>query len=155
VKAAGHGWIGSASGKRRWHDMRILAIDTGERRVGFALSDPLGVTAQGLDTFDHRRDGNLMDYIEKLARRYSVKEIVVGDPVGLSEQRGESAARAAALAAALRERLRLPVTLWDERFSSEEAKRVLRGTRADKEAVDKVAAVIILQSYLDYRRRPD
>ncbi len=135
--------------------MRILGIDPGDRRVGFAVSDPLGITAQGLETFETKSGVDLVDYIGRLAERYAVEEIVVGHPVGLRGQRGRSSEKATELARAIGERLRLRVTLWDERFSSEEAKRVLRGTRAGKSAVDKLAAVIILQSYLDYRRRPD
>jgi putative Holliday junction resolvase len=135
--------------------MRILGIDTGERRVGFALSDPLGITAQGLETLDARSGTDVVGHVEELVGRFGVEEIVVGHPVGLAGQRGSSARRAEELAAVLGKRLKIPVTLWDERFSSEEARRVLRGTRAEKKAVDKIAAVIILQSYLDYKRRAD
>lgn len=135
--------------------MRILGIDMGKRRVGFAVSDPLGIAAQGLETFDVRSGVEIVDYVGELVRRYGVGEIVVGHPVGLAGQKGESTDRAEKLAAALRETTGVPVTLWDERFSSEEARRVLRGTRAAKNVVDKLAAVIILQSYLDYRRRSD
>jgi len=123
--------------------------------VGLAVSDPLGITAQGLETFDTRSGVDLVDYIGELAERYDVEEIVVGHPVGLLGQKGSSTGRAAALAKALESRLGLRVTLWDERFSSEEAKRVLRGMRRGKAAVDKLAAVIILQSYLEYRRKTD
>jgi len=79
----------------------------------------------------------------------------MGHPVALAGHEGESSRRASQLAKLLGERLGLRVTLWDERFSSVEAKRVLRGQRAPKTAIDKLAAVIILQSYLDYRRRSD
>ena len=135
--------------------MRILGIDTGERRVGFAVSDPLGITAQGLETFDAREGIDLVDHVKGLVERYGVEEIVVGHPVGLAGHAGESSRRASQLAKLLGERFGLRVTLWDERFSSEEAKRVLRGQRAPKKTIDKLAAVIILQSYLDYRRRSD
>jgi putative Holliday junction resolvase len=135
--------------------MRILGIDTGERRVGFAVSDPLGITAQGLETFDARAGIDLVDHIRGLVERYAVEEIVVGHPVGLMGQEGDSSRRASELAGLLRERLGVRVTMWDERFSSEEAKRVLRGQRARKGVVDRLAAVIILQSYLEYRRRSD
>jgi putative Holliday junction resolvase len=133
--------------------MRILGIDPGDRRVGFAVSDPLGITAQGLETFDRRSGADLVDYIGGLAERYAVEEIVVGYPVGLGGESGASSEKAAKLATTIEERLGIRVTLWDERFSSEEARRVLRGTRASKSAVDKLAAVVILQSYLEYRRR--
>jgi len=133
--------------------MRILGIDPGERRVGLAMSDPLAITAQGLDTFDTKCGIDLLDHVRDLVERYGVEEIVVGNPVGLSGREGESSARASELARRLEESLPVRVTMWDERLSSREAGRVLRGARAGKAAVDKVAAIIILQSYLDYRRR--
>jgi putative Holliday junction resolvase len=135
--------------------MRVLAIDPGERRVGFAVSDPLGITAQGLETFDSRSGIDLIEYVRGLVERYEVGEIVVGNPVGLSGREGESSRKASALARNLRDDLAMRVTLWDERLSSREAERVLRGERAPKGAVDKLAAVIILQSYLDYLRRSE
>jgi putative Holliday junction resolvase len=133
--------------------MRILGIDPGERRVGFAVSDELGITAQGLDTFDRKSGIDLFDFVKDLAVRYNIEEIVVGYPIALAGHEGASGERARAFADELRERLGTDVTLWDERFSSEEAKRVLKGRRAKKSTVDKIAAVIILQSYLDYRGR--
>jgi putative Holliday junction resolvase len=135
---------------------RILAIDPGERRIGLAISDDLAITAQGLDTFDTRGGKDFFAHVSALLARYAVNEVVVGDPIRLRGDAGESAKKARALAGELQRRFRITVTLWDERFSSEEARRVLKGQRAGKEAVDKVAAMIILQSYLDYRgRRPD
>lgn len=127
---------------------RVLAIDPGERRVGLAVSDPLGITAQGLVTFD-RRDGDLVAHIEKLAREYELERIVVGNPVSMSGREGDGSARARALASDLGTRLALPVELWDERLSSAEAHRVLAGSRPEKGAVDRVAAMLILQGYLD------
>jgi len=131
--------------------MRILGIDPGERRTGFAVSDELGITAQGLDTFDARRDGSFIAYVAQVVDRLSVTEFVVGNPLHLSGDASPSSERAAALAAKLEKRFGLPVTMWDERLSSQEAKRVLRGSRADKRSVDRLAAVLILQSFLDYR----
>lgn len=129
---------------------RVLAIDPGERRVGLAVSDPLGITAQGLDTFD-RRGGDLIAHIEMIARDYEITRIVVGNPLSLSGRESDGSALARGLAAELGKRLSLPVELWDERLSSAEAHRVLAGSRsrAGKGAVDRIAAVIILQGYLD------
>lgn len=131
----------------------MLGIDPGERRIGLAVSDALEVTAQGLETFDRRSNGDLVEHIAALVQRYDVGTIVVGNPLRTSGEAGESSLRARALAERLRARLNLTVTLWDERFSSEEAGRVLKGTRAKKGAIDRLAAVLILQSYLDYRGR--
>ena len=127
---------------------RVLAIDPGERRVGLAVSDPLGITGQGLPTFD-RREGELIDHVEKLAREFDVARIVVGNPLSLSGRESDGSARARELAQQLRTRLALPVDLWDERLSSAEANRLLAGSRAGKGAIDRIAAVLILQGYLD------
>jgi putative Holliday junction resolvase len=131
--------------------MRILGIDPGARRVGFAVSDALGITAQGLETFDRKQGEGLIEHVSKLVGEFGIEEIVVGHPIGLAGQSGESSRGAEELAAELRERFEFRVILWDERFSSEEARRVVRGHRAPRGAVDKLAAVIILQSYLDSR----
>ncbi|UCH84840.1 MAG: Holliday junction resolvase RuvX, partial [Candidatus Latescibacterota bacterium] len=98
-----------------------------------------------------RTSGDLFVYIERLVDRYAVEEIVVGHPISLSGIEGPSAERARVFADELREHIGVPVALWDERLSSEEAKNVLKGQRADKKSVDRLAAVIILQSYLDHR----
>ena len=127
---------------------RILGIDPGERRVGLAVSDPLGITAQGLDTFD-RREGGLTAHLRELVAQYEVGEIVVGHPLSMSGRPSETTRSAEALARELGDALGLPVALWDERLTSAEAKRVLAGSRAPKGATDRIAAVLILQSYLD------
>ena len=132
---------------------RFLAIDSGERRVGLAVSDELQITAQGIDTFDRKGGADFFGHVSALLSELDVEEIVVGDPVHLSGDVGESADRARSLARELQRRFDVKVTLWDERFSSEEAKRTLRGARAKKGTVDKLAAIIILQSYLDFRGR--
>jgi putative Holliday junction resolvase len=139
-----------ASGERR-----ILGIDPGERRVGMAVSDPLGITAQGLETFDRRRDGDLMGRIRALLAEYDVERIVVGHPLALDGRETAATRLAGELASALRDVFGLPVDMWDERLSSKEAERTLRGERARKGAVDRIAAVLILQGYLDARRRRD
>ena len=127
---------------------RILGIDPGERRVGLAVSDPLGITAQGLDTFD-RREGELAGHIRTLVQHWGVGEIVVGHPLSMSGRPSETTRSAEALARELEGALGIPVTLWDERLTSVEAKRVLAGSRAPKGAIDRVAATLILQGYLD------
>ncbi|MCI0452185.1 MAG: Holliday junction resolvase RuvX [Candidatus Latescibacteria bacterium] len=130
---------------------RILAVDPGERRVGLAISDPLGITAQGLPTFDKKK-GDVFAHLRALAARYDVALVVVGRPLSLSGRESEASRRAAEFARAIGDALSVPVESWDERLSSAEAQRVLAGTRAEKGAVDRVAAVLILQGYLDARR---
>jgi putative Holliday junction resolvase len=134
---------------------RILAIDPGERRVGLAVSDPLGVTAQGLETFD-RRGGDLLDHIERVIGEYGVAHVVVGHPLSMSGRPNTSSLAAEALARSIRGRFGVEVTLWDERLSSHEARRAMAGTgvaKRSKGAVDRVAAVLILQGFLDSRRQ--
>jgi len=120
--------------------------------VGLAVSDPLGITAQGLETFDRRRDGDLFARLAELIAGYEVAEVVVGHPLSLSGRPGAAAQAAAALAREIERRLGVRVVLWDERLSTAEAERTLAGTRARKGAADRVAAVIILQGYLDRQR---
>jgi len=132
---------------------RVLAIDPGERRVGLAVSDPSGIIAQGLETFDRRLDGDLVAHLNRLAREYDVTHIIVGNPVSMSGREGGASALARRLADEIRAGVGLPVELWDERLSSAEAHRVLAGSRAGKKAVDRVAASLILQNYLDAHPR--
>lgn len=127
---------------------RTLGIDPGERRVGLAVSDPLGITAQGLETFD-RRTGDLTAHLRRLVEAYDVGEIVVGHPLSMSGRPSQTTRDAEEFARGLERSLGLPVSLWDERLSSAEARRVLAGSRAPRGATDRVAATLILQSYLD------
>jgi putative Holliday junction resolvase len=130
---------------------RILAVDPGERRVGLAVSDPLGIVAQGLPTFDKKR-GDVFAHLRSLVAEYELKRIVVGRPLSMSGRENEASRAADEFARAIEQALGLPVDRWDERLSSVEANRVLAGTRAEKGAADRVAAVLILQGYLDAMR---
>jgi putative Holliday junction resolvase len=132
--------------------MRILAIDPGDRRIGLAVSDELGITAQGLDTFDRSSGADFLKHVFDLVMKYDIEEIVVGHPISLSGRPSKSSKKAEQLAGELSKALGIKTMLWDERLTSEEAKRVLKGERAGKAAVDKIAAVLILQGYLDSRR---
>ena len=120
--------------------------------MGLAVSDPLGITAQGLETFDRRRDGDLFARLAELIARYGVEQVVVGHPLSLAGRPGAAAEAAAALAREIERRLHVRVVLWDERLSTTEAARTLAGARAAKGAADRVAAAIILQGYLDRQR---
>jgi putative Holliday junction resolvase len=132
---------------------RILGVDPGERRVGLAVSDPLGLIAQGLPTFDRREDGDLFERLRELIESYRVTRVVVGHPTSLAGRRTDSTAQAEGLADEIRRRLAVDVELWDERLSSVEAQRTLAGARPDKKRIDRLAAVIILQGYLDAHPR--
>lgn len=138
---------------------RILAIDYGTRRIGLAVTDELGVTAQGLPTLHRTNKRNDFDYLRRTIKHYTVGEIVVGLPLRMSGETGTQAGKVEEFAEALRSRFKLPVHLFDERLTSVEANRVLDGTemsgRRRKEVVDQLAAVLILQAFLDYRSHRD
>jgi putative Holliday junction resolvase len=127
---------------------RILAIDPGKSRVGLALSDSLGLTAQGIDTYVRGR-GDLFAHLETLVAEHDVTRIVLGLPLMLDGGDGEAARASRRFAERLRERLGLPVTLWDERHTSAAARAAIPPGR--KKDWDKIAAMFILQSYMDSR----
>lgn len=134
---------------------RILAIDFGLKRIGLAVSDALGLTAQGLPTLGRTR---LKDDLAKLcefAREYSVERVIVGNPLGHGGGETSMSRRAAEFADKLRRCLSCPVELWDERLTSVEANRLLRSSGISigkrRQAADRVAAILLLQNYLDYR----
>jgi len=136
---------------------RILGLDVGSRRIGIAVSDPLGITAQGLDTLQRRNKRTDLAALEGVIREYSVKEIVVGLPLRMSGAEGTQSDKMQVFAEELRKRFRLPVHLWDERLTSAEANRLLRQTDLSIEkrakAVDRMAAVLILQGWMENRGR--
>src|SRR5271166_2648395 len=135
---------------------RILAIDYGARKVGLAVSDGLGLTAQGLPTYRRSNKKADFDYLRRLIRQYGVTEIVVGLPLRMSGEEGIQAEKVQAYAEELRSKFKLPVRLFDERLTSVEANRVLRETEMSIQrraaVVDQLAAVLILQSYLEFRK---
>jgi putative Holliday junction resolvase len=136
---------------------RILGLDVGSRRIGIAVSDPLGITAQGLDTLQRRNKRTDLAALDGVIRQYSVKEIVVGLPLRMSGAEGTQSDKMQVFAEELRKRFRLPVHLWDERLTSAEANRLLRETDLSIEkrakAVDRMAAVLILQGWMENRGR--
>lgn len=132
---------------------RILALDVGSKTIGLAVSDPLGITAQGLETIRRKNKRADFERLQELIRQYDIGEIVVGYPLRMSGAAGPQAEKMSAFAEELRRRTGLPVHLWDERLTSAEANRVLRESaisiRRRAEAVDRLAAVLILQSFLE------
>ena len=135
---------------------RILALDVGARRIGLAVSDPLGITAQGLETLHRKNKRTDFQHLERVIRDYEVKEIVVGLPLRMSGAEGIQSEKMTAFAEELRQRFALPVHLWDERLTSAEANRILKGAELSiekrKQAVDRMAAVLILQNFLQARK---
>jgi len=132
---------------------RILALDLGKRRIGLAVSDPLGVTAQGLPNLVRTNKRADLAALEELIRQREVGMILMGNPINMGGAEGRQSAWVREFAADIEKRTGLPVKLWDERLTSVEAGRVLResGISIEKRAaaVDRLSAVILLQSYLD------
>jgi putative Holliday junction resolvase len=134
---------------------RVLGLDVGSRTIGIAISDPLGFTAQGLTTI--RRKNKRLDF-EQLARvigEYQVSEIVVGYPLRMSGIEGIQSEKMQLFAEDLRKKFALPVHLWDERLTSSQANRILRESEISikkrGQAVDRMAAVLILQNWMEAR----
>ena len=134
---------------------RVLGLDVGSRRIGIAVSDPLGITAQGLDTLLRKNKKHDFGHLHRVIRDYQVKEIVVGLPLRMSGAEGTQSEKMRAFADELHKKFKLPVHLWDERLTSAEANRFLRETDLSIEkrgqAVDRMAAVLILQGWMQQR----
>lgn len=132
---------------------RILALDLGKKRIGLALSDPLRITAQGLPNLVRTNKRADLEALGELVREQGVGMILLGNPINMRGSEGRQSVWVREFADAIRERLGVPVQLWDERLTSVEAGRVLRqsGISIEKRAaaVDRLSAVILLQSYLD------
>ena len=131
-------------------------MDFGERRVGLALSDPLGLTAQGMETLEPEDEGELLRKIEEMVAQKGITKVVVGLPLNMDGSRGPTAKRVLKFTGRLRERLKKPIVTWDERLSTISAQRALndmgRRIKGRKGEVDRLAATIILQSYLESQR---
>jgi putative Holliday junction resolvase len=140
-------------------EVRILALDVGTKRIGLAVSDPLGITAQGLGVLERKDWDRDLARLLEIARPYQVQEILVGLPRHMDGRPGEMAEEILALARALAEALGARVATWDERLSTVEAERVLiqadMSRKRRRRVLDKVAASIILQAYLDGRQTGD
>ena len=137
--------------------MRILGLDYGSKTVGVAVSDPLGFTAQGVEIIRRKSENKMrqtLARIEELIAQYQVEEIVLGLPKNMNNTLGDRAEKSLELKETLERRTGLPVVMWDERLTTVSANRVLMetGVRREnrKELVDEIAAVFILQGYLDY-----
>jgi len=132
---------------------RILALDLGKKRIGLALSDPLGITAQGLPTLQRTTIRQDLAALENLTREQHVTLILMGHPLHMSGRESRQSAYTREFAERLAGRTGLEVRLWDERLTTVEAKRVLKqsGISIEKraKAVDRLSAVILLGSYLD------
>jgi putative Holliday junction resolvase len=135
---------------------RILGLDVGSKTIGMAVSDPLGITAQGMETLRRKNKRTDFEQLRAVIEKYEVREIVVGYPLRMSGAEGTQAEKMKVFAEELRKKFGLPVHLWDERLTSSEANRVLRESEMSiqrrGEVVDRLAAVLILQSWMEARK---
>ena len=136
--------------------MRILGLDYGSKTVGVAVSDPLGLTAQGVETIWRKQENKLrqtLARIEELISEYQVERIVLGYPKNMNNTIGERAEKSLEFQQMLERRTGLPVIMWDERLTTVEANRTLMEASVRRENrkqyMDKLASVFILQGYLD------
>lgn len=133
--------------------MRILALDSGEKKIGMAISDALGITAQPLETLIRKNKKSDFQRIKEIVRGMNISKIIVGLPLNMNGTSGPRAKETYSFVEGLKEELEVAIQLWDERLSTLEANRILlqadlsRGKR--KKLDDKIAAQLILQSYLD------
>jgi putative Holliday junction resolvase len=132
---------------------RILALDLGKKRIGLAISDPLGITAQGLPNLVRTNKRADLAALEQIIAEREVGAILLGNPINMRGAEGRQSGWVREFAAALEKHTGLPIKLWDERLTSVEAGRVLRASGISiakrAAAVDRLSAVILLQSYLD------
>lgn len=147
-----------AMGERQTSSVsRVLALDVGSKRIGVAVSDELGITAQGLETIQRQNKRQDLEALKNLLTRYQVKEVVVGLPLRLSGQEGTQSEKMRAFGQLLESEFGTTVHLWDERWTSTEANRLLReadlSIQKRAQAVDRMAAVLILQSWLEANPR--
>ena len=141
--------------------MRVMGLDYGSKTIGVAISDPLGLTAQGIEIIRREEENKLrksLRRIEELIKEYQVEEIVLGFPKNMNNTIGERAEKSLQLKETLERRCKLPVIMWDERLTTVEANRTLMESKERRENrskyVDMIAAVFILQGYLDSKANP-
>lgn len=135
---------------------RIAGLDYGRQRIGIAVSDPLGLTAQPLETWCGSDWDDVAKKIQVLIDQMEVKAVVIGHPLTLKGERGRMAREVEKFAAHLKDRIHVPIMLWDERLTSVQAKRIIHEMEEKpsrkKEKVDVISSVLLLQNYLDHRR---
>lgn len=139
--------------------MRKMGLDLGTKTIGVAVSDEMGWTAQGIETINRKENGkDDLRRLKELIQEYHITEIVLGLPKNMNGTIGERGEASKDFANRLKEAFNLPVVLWDERLTTAAAERMLLSAdvsrKKRKKVIDKMAAVLILQSYLDSEQRP-
>jgi putative Holliday junction resolvase len=132
---------------------RILALDLGRKRIGLAISDELGITAQGLDTIERTGRREDIELLRRLAMERGIRQFLIGDPLHMSGEASRQGEYTRDFARELERKTGIPVVFRDERWTSREAERTLRGSgvanKRRKPTIDRLSAVLLLQNYLD------
>lgn len=132
---------------------RVLGLDYGRRRIGVAMSDSLGITAQPVETWEGLSSGEAVEHTLRLIRERDIVRVVIGNPLTLKGEKGKMAREVERFVEKLGERSDLPIVFWDERLTSILARRVMHESNIQpskhKEKIDRLAAVLLLQNYLD------
>jgi putative Holliday junction resolvase len=133
--------------------MRVLALDAGEKRIGVAVSDPLGIIAQGVTVITRKNPETDLKEIERIIGEYKAESVVVGMPINMDGTKGKSAEKVNEFVEILKGRLSIPVYTYDERLSTKESEKFLISAdvsrKKRKGVIDKMAAQLILESYLE------
>ena len=136
--------------------MRVLGIDYGDRKIGLALSDQLGITAQPLISYRRKTKKQDADYFKQVVSENEIKEVIVGLPLRMDGSSGTRAEKTREFAHWLEQTLNLPVHFWDERLTTKQANKILRqqkvAPKAKKDIEDQISAMIILSTYLESKR---
>ena len=136
--------------------MRIMGLDLGDKTIGVAISDELGWTAQGIETIRREEESSDLQRLAQLIKEYQVEEIVVGLPKNMNGSIGSRGEWCKEFAEGLKKHFGLPVHMWDERLTTMAAEKMLVAAdvsrKKRKKVIDKMAAVMILQGYLDFRK---
>lgn len=136
--------------------MRVMGLDVGDRTIGIAICDPLGYTAQGITTIRRKTEEKDLLELEKICNEYKVEEIVCGLPKNMNGTIGPQSEKVIAFAMVIQEKLNLKLTYWDERLTTVAANRAMiegdLSRKKRKGIVDKIAAIYILQGYLDSKQ---
>jgi len=133
--------------------MRVLALDAGEKRIGVAVSDPLGIIAQGVTVITRKDPETDLNEIKRIVEEYKADSVVIGMPVNMDGTKGKSAEKVNEFVEILKGRLSIPVYTYDERLSTKESEKFLISAdvsrKKRKQVIDKMAAQLILESYLE------
>jgi len=136
--------------------LRLLGIDYGDRKIGLAISDQLGITAQPLISYRRKTKKQDADYFKHVVSEYEIKEVIVGLPLRMDGSSGTRAEKTREFARWLEQTLNLPVHFWDERLTTKQANKILSqqkvAPKAKKDIEDQISAMIILSTYLESKR---